>query len=65
VIFVVVETKKSFYTKTMFTDTTSIVLFLMTSLLFTSLALLRARALRAARAKASRSAKHLLRDSAH
>jgi len=49
----------------MFTDMTSIVLFLMTGLLFTSLALLRARALRAARAKASRSAKHLLRDSAH
>jgi hypothetical protein len=49
----------------MFTDMTSIVLFLMTSLLFTSLALLRARALRAAHAKnALRSAK-LLRGSAH
>jgi hypothetical protein len=49
----------------MFTDITSNILFAMTGLLLTSLALLRVRALRAARAKASRSAKHLLRDSAH
>jgi hypothetical protein len=49
----------------MYTDSTSIATLMIAGLVLTSFALLRVRALRAARAKASRSAKHLLRDSAH
>lgn len=49
----------------MYTDFTSIATLIIAGLVLTSFALLRARDLRAARAKAMRSAKHLLRDSAH
>jgi hypothetical protein len=49
----------------MVTDFTSIATFIIAGLVLTSFALLRARALRVARANATRSAKHLLRDSAH
>lgn len=49
----------------MVTDITSIVTLIIAGLALSSLALVRARALRAACAKASRTAKHLLRDSAH
>ena len=47
------------------TDFTSFATFIIAGLVLSSFALLRARALRVARAKASRTAKHLLRDSAH
>jgi len=49
----------------MYTDFTSISTLIIAGLAFSSFVLIRASALRAARAKASRSAKHLLRDSAH
>lgn len=49
----------------MYTDITSIATLFIAGLLLISIALLRARTLRVARAKASRTARHLLRDSAH